>query len=112
MKRELTTIWIVVALVATASCSAVEAATEIAVRESIVISRSVVRLGDVADITCDNDADAQRLAALPLMPAPTADNQRFLRSREIEDLLAARQADSPPPPAERPRGRLKRYRND
>jgi flagella basal body P-ring formation protein FlgA len=89
MKRELNILRIVMAFVVTASCPVAQAATEIVVRESVVMTRSVVRLGDVADIASDNEAVVERLAALPLMPAPSADSRRFLRSREIEDLLAA-----------------------
>jgi flagella basal body P-ring formation protein FlgA len=89
MKQVLKALCIVVAMVATTKGTVARAATEIVVRENVVMTRSVVRLGDVADIKCDDHAFAERLAALPLMPAPSVESQRFLRNREIEDLLAA-----------------------
>jgi flagella basal body P-ring formation protein FlgA len=65
------------------------ALTEITLRERATIDRSVVRLCDVADIAGDNEAQRLKLAALPLMPAPSSNGQHFLRKREVEDLLAA-----------------------
>jgi flagella basal body P-ring formation protein FlgA len=53
------------------------------------MASTVVRLGDVAEIISADRADARRLAALPLMPAPPIGSERFLRKREVEDLLAA-----------------------
>jgi flagella basal body P-ring formation protein FlgA len=69
------------------------AATEITLRDRVAIKSSVVRLSDIAEITTDNEQLAQKYAAIPLMPAPGAGGQRFLRKREIEDLLAAHGAD-------------------
>ena len=43
-----------------------------------------------------NEQDAERLAALPLMPAPAPGTQRFLRMREVQDLLAAHGEDMSP----------------
>lgn len=81
-------------VVVVAAYSAVaSAATQLTIRESVVMSRAVVRLGDVAEVACADEAQAQQLAALPLMPAPAAGGQRFLRKREIEDLLAAHGVD-------------------
>lgn len=65
------------------------AATEVKLRDHVSPTSRVVRLGDVADV---NDADrhhARQLAAVPLMPAPAPDTQRFLRKREIADMLQA-----------------------
>jgi flagella basal body P-ring formation protein FlgA len=73
--------------------SVASAATKLTIRESVLMSRSVVRLGDVAEIASDDEAQARQLSALPLMPAPAAGGQRFLRKREIEDLLAAHGVD-------------------
>jgi flagella basal body P-ring formation protein FlgA len=69
------------------------AATEITLRERVATNGSVVRLADVAEIKCDDEQEALRLASLPLMPAPGVGGQRFLRKREVEDLLAAHRAD-------------------
>jgi flagella basal body P-ring formation protein FlgA len=65
------------------------AATGIKLREQAATSGSVVRLGDVADVVNADRREARRLASLPLFPAPAPGTQRFLRKREIEDLLAA-----------------------
>lgn len=69
--------------------SAAQAATEITLRAAAAPARSVVRLGDVADIACDDANERSRLATIPLLPSPSAGSQRFLRKREVEDLLAA-----------------------
>ena len=53
----------------------------------------VVRLGDVAKIKSDDEQEAKRLAAIPLLPAPAPGRQRFIRMREIQDLLAAQGED-------------------
>ena len=58
-------------------------------RATAAPSGSVVRLGDVADVTAESKQEAARLAAMPLMPAPAPGTERFLRMREVQDLLAA-----------------------
>ena len=50
---------------------------------------SVVRLGDVAEIATADRQQARQLAVVPLMPAPAPGTERFLRKREIQDMLAA-----------------------
>ncbi|MCI0332235.1 MAG: flagellar basal body P-ring formation chaperone FlgA [Planctomycetes bacterium] len=75
--------------------TAASAATEIRVRENTVVENAVVRLGDVAEISSNDEQQTRRLAAIPLMPAPVDGSQRFLRKREIEDLLAAHGVDLP-----------------
>jgi hypothetical protein len=69
--------------------SSVPAATEIALRERVVTTSSVVKLGDVAEIETADRAAGRQLAARLLMPAPAPGTQRFLRLREVQDLLAA-----------------------
>jgi flagella basal body P-ring formation protein FlgA len=64
-------------------------AADIALNASAAPQGSVVRLGDVAEITADNTKEAERLAAVPLMPAPAPGTERFIRMREVQDLLAA-----------------------
>lgn len=61
----------------------------ISLRERVVPKGSVVRLGDVAEIASADRQEARRLEAVPLMPAPAPDTERFLRRREITDMLAA-----------------------
>jgi flagellar basal body P-ring formation protein FlgA len=64
-------------------------AADIALRATAMPTGTVVRLGDVADVSAESKQEAQRLAATPLMPTPAPDTERFLRMREIQDLLAA-----------------------
>jgi flagellar basal body P-ring formation protein FlgA len=40
-------------------------------------------------VSAENHQDAARLAAVPLMPSPAGGTKRFLRMREVQDLLAA-----------------------
>src|SRR5262249_27996668 len=69
------------------------AAIDVQLRDRVAPHGSVVRLGDVAEIRTPNRQDARQLAALPLMPAPAPGTERFLRTREIEDMLAAQGGD-------------------
>jgi flagella basal body P-ring formation protein FlgA len=66
-----------------------DAAIHVNLRERIVATASVVRLGNVAEIVAADRARARQLAALPLMPAPAPGTEQYLRKREVEDLLAA-----------------------
>ncbi len=50
----------------------------------------LVRLGDIATIRGGDAQTAAQLSQLELVLAPTAGEQRYLRAREIQDLLAAR----------------------
>ncbi|HEY2252951.1 MAG TPA: flagellar basal body P-ring formation chaperone FlgA, partial [Planctomycetaceae bacterium] len=43
----------------------------------------------MAEVSADSSQEAKRLAATPLMPAPAPGTERFLRMREVQDLLAA-----------------------
>ena len=74
---------IVVSVTTTAS------AVDVKLRERVVPKSSVVRLGDVAEISSADRQQARQLAAVPLMPAPAPDTERFLRKREVADMLAA-----------------------
>src|SRR4029079_7305423 len=73
--------------------STANAAIDVQLRERVAPHGSVVRLGDVAEIRTPNRQDARQLAALPLMPAPAPGTERFLRTREIEDMLSAQGVD-------------------
>lgn len=64
-------------------------AEEIVLRPAAVPASAVVRLGDIAEIRGADAAQAERLARLPLMPAPAPGATRFVRARQIEDMLAA-----------------------
>jgi flagella basal body P-ring formation protein FlgA len=71
------------------ACVHTASAAEIAIRAQAAPQGTVVRLGDVAEIKAESSTEAKRLAATPLMPTPSAGTERFLRMREIQDLLAA-----------------------
>jgi len=51
---------------------------------------TVVTLGDVAEISATDARQADALGAIELFPAPPAPRQRFVRVREIQDLLLLR----------------------
>jgi flagella basal body P-ring formation protein FlgA len=75
------------------AASTASAATEIVLRDEVAMESYVVRLGDVAEISSSDARESQRLTALPLMPAPAAGDRRFLRKRQIEDMLMAHGID-------------------
>ncbi len=64
-------------------------AAELQLRAECRVRGPVVTLGDVADIFSQDAAERTRLAAIELFPAP-AGGQRFVRLREIQDLLLMR----------------------
>jgi flagellar basal body P-ring formation protein FlgA len=66
---------------------------DIALRKQATPQSTIVRLGDVADVRADDKQEAKKLAAMPLMPSPAPGTQRFIRMREVQDLLAAQGAD-------------------
>jgi flagella basal body P-ring formation protein FlgA len=67
----------------------VASAAEVRLRERVVPKASVIRLGDIAEISAKDHQVVKKLAVVPLMPAPAPDTERFLRKREIADMLAA-----------------------
>lgn len=62
-------------------------AAELRLRTQCVVSGPLVKLGDVADIAAADPRQAEALAAIELFPAPAGAEQRFVRVREIQDLL-------------------------
>jgi len=69
------------------------AAIDVTLRERVTPRGSVVRFSDVAEIATADRQQARQLGALPLMPAPALGTERFLRSREIQDMLSAQGVD-------------------
>lgn len=65
-------------------------AAEIALRQKCECTAAVVTLGDVAEIVSADRRRADELAAVELFPAPLSGRQRFVRLREIQDLLMLR----------------------
>jgi flagellar basal body P-ring formation protein FlgA len=78
-----------IGLAATTIGSAPVAAADVELRSEAVPQSSVVRLGDVANVKAADQQEADRLASLPLVPAPAPGTHRFLRMREVQDLLSA-----------------------
>jgi flagellar basal body P-ring formation protein FlgA len=80
-------------LVAVCVASEAIAAVDVKLRDRVAPHGSVVRLGDVAEIVTADRQQARRLGSLPLMPAPAPGTERFLRTREIQDMISAQGAD-------------------
>ena len=60
---------------------------EIVVRSEARPAGALVRLGDVADVFTDDVAQRRQLADLELFPTPAVGAKRFVRVRELLDLL-------------------------
>ncbi len=60
---------------------------DIVLKQKIVPTKSVVSLGDIADIQADDGGTARRLALTPLWPSPPEGEQRFVTAREVRDQL-------------------------
>ncbi len=73
--------------------AAAASAERVTIRAQAVPQSTVVRLGDVADVRGADGQPVERLASLPLMPAPAPGTRRYLRMREVQDLLAAHGED-------------------
>lgn len=63
---------------------------EIILREKATLVGTVVRLGDVADVSAKSAARKRALTAMPLMPTPALGTKQYLRAVQIRDLLVAR----------------------
>ncbi|HEV3418402.1 MAG TPA: flagellar basal body P-ring formation chaperone FlgA [Pirellulales bacterium] len=75
-------------IVSSAAC-AVRAA-EIKLRDEVHTSKSLLLLGDIAEIYAADSQEASKLAAIELMPAPAAGNHMVVRLRDVQDLLDLR----------------------
>lgn len=64
-------------------------ATEVVLQRVVELDSAVVHLGDVAKLKTRDAQEAARLAAIPLMPSPAPGRRRFVRMREVQDLVAA-----------------------
>jgi flagella basal body P-ring formation protein FlgA len=62
-------------------------AAEIRLRTQCETAAAVLTLGDVAEILGADPAETRQLTAIELGPTPPPGQQRFLRVREIQDLL-------------------------
>ena len=68
----------------------VAASAELRLRPQCTAAGSLVKLGDVAEVIASDQGQAQALAAMELFPSPAEHEQRFVRVREIQDLLQLR----------------------
>lgn len=76
------------------ACGAGQArAAELRLHAECRCAQSLVRLGDVAEIHAADAAQAEELEAIELFPTPSPGRKRFIRAREIQDLLALRGLD-------------------
>lgn len=62
-------------------------AAEICLRAECTSTHTVVRLGDIADVLASQPDQARSLAEVELFPLPPPGEQRFVRAREIQDIL-------------------------
>ena len=58
-------------------------------REQATRRGSIIRLGDIADISGASSAEVESLSTLPMLPAPAPGTQQFLTVARVRDLLAA-----------------------
>src|SRR6476620_12421082 len=86
-------VWMALLLSGLCITSSVSAAVDVKLRDRVAPHGSVGRLGDVAEIASADREQARQLGSLPLMPAPAPGTERFLRTREIQDMLAAQGVD-------------------
>lgn len=66
---------------------------DVMLRERAVPSKSVVYLGDIADIAAASRSEVDRLTTTLLMPAPAPGTQIYLRKSQLRDLLVSRGVD-------------------
>lgn len=65
-------------------------AAEVQLRPEIHTQKNLLLLGDIAEIFSTNSQESAALAAVELMPAPTAGVRLKIAAREIQDILAMR----------------------
>jgi flagella basal body P-ring formation protein FlgA len=70
--------------------AAVAGAAEIQLRAECRSDGGLILLGDLADLYSQDAAEIKKLSAIDIVPAPPGGERRYLRTREIQDILAAR----------------------
>jgi len=65
-------------------------AAELQLRGECQAAAPMVTLGDLAEVLTADAEQARRLASLELFPAPRPGTRRFVRARELQDLLLMR----------------------
>lgn len=63
---------------------------ELTLRERATQQGSIIRLGDIADISTASSAEMRILTSTPLLPTPAPGTQQFLSVAQVRDLLVAR----------------------
>ena len=84
---------LVVVLVALAVGAPSAAAANVALRAKSNHVGTMIRLGDIADISAASTVELNDLTTTELLPAPAPGTLQFLRRTQIRDLLAARGVD-------------------
>lgn len=64
-------------------------AADVVLQKVVAPKSTVVRLGDVAKVKSNDRSEAERLTAIPLVASPAPGRTRFIRMREVQDLVAA-----------------------
>ncbi|MBN2295918.1 MAG: flagellar basal body P-ring formation protein FlgA [Pirellulales bacterium] len=65
-------------------------ASEIVLRDTYQCRGTIVTLGDVAEVLGSDQRSNEQLSRVELFPAPSEGRQRYVRVREIQDILARR----------------------
>ena len=65
-------------------------AAELRLHPEVRTAKSLLHLGDVAEISAADPQAAERLAAVELIPSPPPGEKRYLSLREIQDVLSLR----------------------
>lgn len=63
---------------------------ELMLRERATQQGTIVRLGDIADISTASSTEMRILTSTPLLPAPAPGTQQFLSVAQVRELLVAR----------------------
>ena len=70
--------------------SSASVAADIVLREKVTPVKSVIVLGDIADIKGVSEAESQRMSLTPLWVAPPVGEKRFVSRQQVRDVLASR----------------------
>ena len=65
-------------------------AAEIRLKPQAAPNGAMVTLGDLADVFATDSAESERLRGIELFPSPPQGRERFIRARELHDLLLLR----------------------
>ncbi len=94
--RKLATAMLSAALSVSVGAAGFSAAAELALRQNVICSGSVVTLGEVAEIRGSDALANAALSAIPLFPAPPIGEERFASLQDIQDILRLRGIDLRP----------------